>query len=37
MSDFGILDLDKIDLIYDYGYQYGLSLEVKIIELMNSK
>jgi NTE family protein len=37
MSQFGILDLDKIDLIYDYGYQYGLSLESKINELINSK
>jgi NTE family protein len=37
MTDFGILDLDKIDLIYDYGYQYGLSLESKIKELTNKK
>jgi len=37
MTDFGILDLDKIDLIYDYGYQYGLSLESKIKKLTNKK
>ena len=36
MSQFGLLDLDKIDLIYNYGYQHGLSLEKEIKELMNT-
>lgn len=37
MSKFGIFDLDKIDVIYNYGYQYGLSLEAEIKELINTK
>lgn len=36
MSQFGLLDLDKIDKIYTYGYKYGLSLEKEIKELMNT-
>lgn len=35
MSQFGLLDLDKIDAIFEYGYQYGLSLEQEIKELIN--
>lgn len=36
MSQFGLLDLDKIDAIFEYGYQYGLTLEKEIKELINS-
>ena len=35
MSRFGLLDLDKIDSIYSYGYQYGLSLEKEIKDFVN--
>jgi len=33
MSQFGILDLKRIQEIYDYGYNYGLTIEDKINEL----
>jgi NTE family protein len=30
MSQFSILDLKRVDEIYDYGYRYGLTLEGKV-------
>jgi len=33
MSQFGILDLKRIQEIFDYGYNYGLSIENEIKEL----
>jgi NTE family protein len=34
MSQFGIFELKRAQEIYDYGYDYGLSLEEKIKELI---